>query len=42
MKRTLVFGLVIQGFAGIMSALSYNYTQLASSGSLEALEDRRL
>lgn len=29
MKRTLVLGLVIQGLAGIMSGLSYNYTELA-------------
>src|SRR5271167_3345894 len=29
MKRTLVLGLLIQGFAGIMSGLSSNYTELA-------------
>lgn len=29
MKRTLVLGLMIQGLAGIMSGLSYNYTELA-------------
>jgi ACS family D-galactonate transporter-like MFS transporter len=29
MKRTLVLGLAIQGLAGIMSGLSYNYTELA-------------
>src|SRR5271166_5349067 len=28
MKRTLVLGLSIQGLAGIMSGLSYNYTEL--------------
>lgn len=29
MKRTLVLGLVIQGLGGIMSGLSYSYTELA-------------
>lgn len=29
MKRTLVIGLVVQGLAGIMSGLSYSYTELA-------------
>jgi MFS family permease len=29
MKRTLVLGLLIQGIAGVMSGLSYNYTELA-------------
>jgi MFS transporter, ACS family, D-galactonate transporter len=29
MKRTLVLGLIIQGLAGIMSGLSYSYTELA-------------
>jgi ACS family D-galactonate transporter-like MFS transporter len=29
MKRTLVLGMVIQGLAGIMSGLSYNYDELA-------------
>jgi MFS family permease len=28
MKRTLVIGLLIQGAAGVMSGLSYNYTEL--------------
>ncbi len=30
MKRTLVLGLMVQGLAGVMSGLSYNYTELAS------------
>jgi ACS family D-galactonate transporter-like MFS transporter len=30
MKKTLVLGLGVQGLAGIMSGLSYNYTELAS------------
>jgi MFS transporter, ACS family, D-galactonate transporter len=29
MKRTLVLGLLVQGLAGVMSGLSYNYTELA-------------
>src|SRR5271155_5503628 len=29
MKKTLVFGLFVQGLAGIMSGLSYSYTELA-------------
>jgi len=29
MKKTLVIGLVIQGVAGVMSGLSYSYTELA-------------
>ena len=29
MKRVLVLGLLVQGLAGIMSGLSYNYTELA-------------
>jgi MFS family permease len=29
MKRVLVLGLLIQGLAGVMSGLSYNYTELA-------------
>jgi len=29
MKRTLVLGLLVQGLAGIMSGLSYSYTELA-------------
>jgi MFS transporter, ACS family, D-galactonate transporter len=29
MKRTLVLGLMVQGLAGIMSGLSYDYTELA-------------
>lgn len=29
MKRTLVIGLIIQGIAGILSGLSYHYTELA-------------
>jgi MFS family permease len=29
MKKTLVLGLAVQGLAGIMSGLSYNYTELA-------------
>ena len=29
MKRTLVLGLMVQGLAGVMSGLSYNYTELA-------------
>jgi ACS family D-galactonate transporter-like MFS transporter len=29
MKKTLVLGLLVQGLAGIMSGLSYNYTELA-------------
>jgi len=29
MKRVLVLGLLVQGLAGVMSGLSYNYTELA-------------
>jgi ACS family D-galactonate transporter-like MFS transporter len=29
MKKTLLLGLLVQGLAGIMSGLSYNYTELA-------------
>ena len=29
MKRTLLLGLFVQGLAGVMSGLSYNYTELA-------------
>jgi len=29
MKKTIVLGLLVQGLAGIMSGLSYNYTELA-------------
>lgn len=29
MKKTLVIGLVVQGIAGVMSGLSYSYTELA-------------
>jgi len=29
MKKTLVIGLAVQGVAGVMSGLSYSYTELA-------------